>query len=93
MTKAQIKNLLLYLIIVVIILLITLFFWYFFKTTKKEKEEPERTLEDILREDLTAPAGEIPQVSPETINNLSAPQGSQANKVEEEVIQALTPPQ
>ena len=91
MTKAQIKNLLLYLIIVVIILLISLFFWYFFKTTKQEVRE--RTLEDILREDLTAPAGEIPQVSPETLNNLSALQDSQETKAEEELIQALTPPQ
>ena len=86
------------LIIVGIIILILLFLSFiYFLSKKKTREEGiygpgERTLEQILREDLTAPTGTDVNVPKEVINKLTAPKQKKNPPVPDNIIKSLTAP-
>jgi len=81
---------------IIILILLILSFFSFLSSRKKEKEQekfPEgRTLEEILKEDLTAPAGTEVNVPKEVINKLTAPKQKKNPPVPNDIIKSLTAP-
>jgi len=75
--------------IIVAVLVIVGLIFYFFKKQKKEAEKqvfPQKTIEKILKEDLTAPAtGEDIKIPEETIKELTAPNQKETKEVPENV--------
>jgi flagellar basal body-associated protein FliL len=80
---------------VIILIVLVLGFFYFLSSKKKEKERvgpKSRTLEEILREDLTALSGAEVKISQDLINKLSVPDKKKVPPVSEEIIESLTAP-
>lgn len=76
---------------VLIILAVLIYFLFIIKPAKEEKPAPaERTLEQILKEDLTAPLEELPLISEEVIESLTAP--APKEEVPENILENLTAP-
>jgi len=90
------KKKILIIAVVIILILLILSFFSFLSSRKKEKEQerlPEgRTLEEILKEDLTAPAGTEVNVPKEVINKLTAPKQKKNPSVPEDIMKSLTAP-
>ena len=82
------------LVLIIIFILVIGGTIYFFIKPEAKKPSPqippkEKSLEEKLQ-DLTAPAGEMPEVSEETLESLTAPKGGE---VSEDIIKKLTAPQ
>jgi len=81
--------------VVIILILLILSFFYFISYRKKGMEQigpKSRTLEEILREDLTAPSGSEAKISQDLINMLSVPSKNKVPPVSDEIIKSLTAP-
>ena len=91
-----IKNKKILILIVIIAGLIVAGFVYFIyqKSISREKEKSlpkERTLEQILKQDLTAPSEKEFPVSEEVMKDLTAPQSKE--KIPQDILQNLTVPE
>lgn len=87
-----------FLFIAVIILIIFLALFIYFIGKKLEIEEEaiprERTLEEILKEDLTVPEGvKIEPLSQEILKDLTVPAGVIIEPLSQEVLEDLTAPE
>ena len=76
---------------ILIILGILIYLWPIIKSVKEKPAPAERTLEEILKEDLTALPGEVPPVPEEIIKDLTAPPSEE--KIPEDVLKNLTAPE
>jgi hypothetical protein len=85
----------LYIIIAVsLIFVILIGFYLYFQSRKKQSEKSlniGKTLEELLRTDLTAPTTSYTGVAKEIINNLSAT-GKKIPTISEDIIKSLTAP-
>lgn len=89
------KKKILIIAVIIILILLILSFFYFISFKKKEMERigpKSRTLEEILREDLTAPSGAEVKISQDLINKLSVPAKKKIAPISDEIIESLTAP-
>ena len=90
------KKILITAVIIILILLIFSFFYFIFFKKKGLGGETlgpkSRTLEEIIREDLTAPSYAENKISQELINTISVPAKKKIAPVSAEIIKSLTAP-
>jgi len=89
------KKILITVVIIIVILLILSFFYFIFLKKQEQGEifgPKSRTLEEILREDLTAPSDAENKISQDLINTISAPAKKKIVPVSAEIIKSLTAP-
>jgi hypothetical protein len=94
-SKGASKKSILYLVIVILTFFLAIgLIWYFSQIQKPVKEEKptpaERTLEEILKEDLTAPSEKEFPVPEKVMKDLTSPQSKE--KIPEGIIKNLTAP-
>jgi len=81
---------------IIILILLVLFFIYLLskkKAIEEGKYGPEgRTLEQILREDLTAPAGTDVNIPKEVMDQLTAPKQKKNPSIPDDIMKSLSAP-
>ena len=73
-----------------IFIAVLIYLWPTIESIKKGSFPAERTLEEILKEDLTAPSGEVLSVPESTIKDLTAP--SSEEKIPEDILKDFNAP-